>query len=155
MSSLDNLLQTPPSELIADLKALRQERASIESKEAVIVQLLEMLSRGGGAPAEEIAELGASLAIGPLRNQIIQVFRSKREEDEVVMLPVSVHQELVARGNKSVTVDNVRVTMRRMAESRELERPLPNQLLFGLPGAVDAFPGGRDAFMQAFGGSTQ
>jgi hypothetical protein len=153
MSSLDQLLQTPPAELVANLKALRDDRASIESKEAILEQLLDVLVQQGGAVAEEVAALGASVAIGPLRNQIVQVLSSKQEEGEAVMVPKDVQEELVARGNRTVTLDNVRVTMKRMADSNELERPRPNDLLFGLPGAMDALPGGRDAFVQALEGS--
>jgi hypothetical protein len=137
MSSLDRLLETPPAELVADLKALRDERAALESKEAVIEQLLEVLTQQGGAAADEIAKLGASVAIGPLRNQIMQVLISKREEDEFVMLPMAVHAELISRGNRRVTIDNVRVTMKRMADAGELERPQPDALLYGLPGVME------------------
>lgn len=151
MSSLDQLLQTPLAELIADLKALRDERAVIEGKEAVLEQLLEMRAQQGGKAAEEIAALGGSVAIGPLRNQILQVLMSKQEEDEFFLVPQAVHQELITRGNRTVTLDNVRVTMKRMAESNEVERPNPDSLLYGLPGAIDKFPGGRDAFIAAFG----
>jgi hypothetical protein len=152
MSSLDQLLQTSPSELVADLKALRDERATIESKEAIVEQLLEMLVKQGGTAAEEIAALGGSVAIGPLRNQILQVLESKREEENLMMIPKDVHDELISRGNRSVTLDNVRVTMKRMADSNELERPSPTDLLFGLPGALDALPGGKDAFLETLDG---
>jgi hypothetical protein len=140
MSSLDQLLQTPPAELVANLKALRDERASIESREAILEQLLDVLVQQGGEVALEVAALGGSAAIGPLRNQIVQALLSKREEDEWLMVPQGVHQELVQRGNRSVTLDNVRVTMKRMAESGELERPQPNGLLFGLPGVMTEMP---------------
>lgn len=141
MSSLDQLLQTPPADLVANLKALRDDRASIESKEAILEQLLDVLVQQGGAVAEEVAALGGSAAIGPLRNQIMQVLTSKRrEEDLYVMVPQAVHQELVARGNRAVTLDNVRVTMKRMADSGELERTQPNALLFGLPGVMTEIP---------------
>ena len=137
MSNLDNLLQMPPSELVADLKALRDQRADIESKEAILEQLLELLTNQGGTVANEIAALGASVAIGPVRNQITQVLVSKREEDELLMAPRDVQQELVARGNRTVTLDHIRITMKRMADSNELERSEPGALLFGLPGAME------------------
>ena len=136
MSSLDRLLETPPAELIADLKALRDERAVLEGKEGVIEQLLEMLAQQGGDVANEIAALGASVAIGALRNQILQVLLSKQEENEPLLAPAGVHAELNARGNRKVTLDNVRVTMKRMADDGELERPRPDALLFGLPGVM-------------------
>jgi hypothetical protein len=142
MSALDRLLQTPPAELVGDLKAVRDERAALESKEAMLEQLLEMLSRQGGDVAQEIAALGASVAIGPLRNQIMQVVSWMRNEKELITtVPQSVLDALVERGNRKVTLDNVRVTMKRMADSNELERPVPGQnLLFALPGTAEAFP---------------
>ncbi|HXN38954.1 MAG TPA: hypothetical protein VN892_13025 [Solirubrobacteraceae bacterium] len=142
MSALDKLLQTPPAEIVSDLKTVRDERAILESKEAMLEQLLEMLSRQGGEVAQEIAALGASVAIGPLRNQILQVVTSMRQEDDLLTtVPAAVQEALIARGNRKVTVDNVRVTMKRMADSNELERPVPGQnRLFALPGTADAFP---------------
>ncbi|MHB2001066.1 MAG: hypothetical protein ACYCSI_12940 [Solirubrobacteraceae bacterium] len=117
----------------------------------MLEQLLEILARQGGSIAEEIADLGASVAIGPLRSQILQVFRAKADDGEVMLLPVQVHLELVERGNRSVKLDNVRVTMGRMVSSKELERPIKQQLFFGLPEAIAAFPGGRPALEQMFG----
>jgi hypothetical protein len=141
MSALDKLLQTPPVELVNDLKNVRDERAVLESKEAMLEQLLEMLSRQGGEVSQEIAMLGASVAIGPLRNQIIQVVTSMRDDELITTVPQAVQDALITRGNRQVTLDNVRVTMKRMVESNELERPIPGQaVLFALPGTTDAFP---------------
>src|SRR6266851_2949185 len=42
MSNLDELFLTPPADLIGKLKALRDDRAGIESKEAIIEQLLDV-----------------------------------------------------------------------------------------------------------------
>jgi hypothetical protein len=131
-----SLFETTPDVLVSTLQQLRQQRSGIENKERVIEQLLEMKADEGGEIADEIAALGASVAIGPLRNQIIQVLVAKQEEDMFVMVPKDVHDELVERGNRSVTLDNVRITMKRMAEQGELEREPPNSLVFGLPGAL-------------------
>jgi len=82
-----------------------------------------MLAKQGGPAAGEIAALGGAAGIGPLRNQILQVLESRREEENpanLMMVPKDVHDELVGRGNRSVTLDNVRVTMKRMADSNEL-----------------------------------
>jgi hypothetical protein len=133
MSNLDNLLQTPPSELVTDLKTLRDERGVTEGKEAVLEQLLEMRSREGGTIADEIAALGAAVGIGPLRNQIAHVLTTRRGEGLRLMVPKGIQDELVARGNRAVTLDNVRVTMKRMADAGELVRPDPESLLYGLP----------------------
>jgi hypothetical protein len=136
MASIDQLLQTPPAELVDELKTLRDQRADIEGKEAVLEQLLEILAAKGPDTAAEIAALGGTAAIGPLRNQIIQVLISRREEGEYLLVPQEVHKELLARGNRAVTLDNVRITMRRMVESKELELPNPKKALtFSLPGA--------------------
>jgi len=142
MSHLDELFDTPPADLIAKLKALRDQRAGIESRESIIEQLLDVRVQQGGVIAEEIAALGASSGIGPLRNQIVQVLTSKRDESLWFMVPQAVHDELRERGNRTVTLDNVRVTMRRMADSGELERARPGALLFGLPGAIETMPPG-------------
>jgi hypothetical protein len=139
MSSLDSLFSTPPASIVADLQALREERRVIESKEAMLEQILEMHERQGGDVAEEVAELGASVAIGPLRAQILQVLRTR---DTAFLLPKDVHAELEARGNRKTTLDNVRMTMKRMADADELERLDPNTANYGLPGAGDT-PNGR------------
>lgn len=148
MSYVDRFLETPPAELVADLKALRDERAAIESKERLVEQLLEMLSQQGIAIAEEIAELGGSVGIGPLRNQIAQVLLSQQQEENLFMAPLAIHEELVRRGNRTVSLDNVRVTLRRMTDSAEVERPT-DVPLYGLSGAIDMFPGGKDALIAA------
>lgn len=141
MSTLDTLLKTPPAELVGDLKGIREERAALESKEAVLEQLLEMMSRQGGEIAQEIAALGASVAIGPLRGQIVQVLKSLAEDDLLTVMPQGVQEALVERGNRRVTLDNVRVTMKRMAESGEIEKPVPEQaMLYALPGTAQRFP---------------
>jgi hypothetical protein len=148
MSYVDRFLETPPSELVADLKTLRDERAAIESKERLVEQLLEMLSQQGSAVAEEIAELGGSVGIGPLRNQISQVLLSQQQSENFFMAPLAIHEELVRRGNRTVSLDNVRVTLRRMVDSAEVERPT-DVPLYGLSGTVDIFPGGRDGLIAA------
>jgi hypothetical protein len=150
MSSLDQLLQTNPVDLVTNLKALRAERAGIESKEALLEQLIEVLTRQGGPIADEVAALGGSAAIGPLRNQITQVLLAQWDEGLFFMIPQAVHDELVNRGNTRVKLDNVRQTMVRMADAKELERPKPDALLFGLPGALDAMPQAlRDSILGA------
>lgn len=149
VSSLDKLLNTPPETLVADLRALRDERAAIEGKESVLEQLLDMLSSQGGDVAEEIAELGAMAAIGPLKNQIIHVMRTKTEEEEPLLVPQTILDVLQARGNRSATLAAVRVAMTRMADANELERPNPrNNLLFILPGIRNTLP---PALAEAFG----
>lgn len=132
MTDVDQLLNTDPTELVEGLKQLRDERAGIESKEAVLKQLLDIQMSAGGAIAEQVAVFAAQNGIGPLREQIRQVLTAK-QEDVSLMAPMDVQTELVARGNRSVTIDNVRVTMKRMADDGELVRPDPDSLIFGLP----------------------
>jgi hypothetical protein len=134
MPNLDDLFTTPPAELISNLQALRNERAVIERKERMLEQLLEMLTEQGGVLADEIAALGAANAIGPLREQIRQVLLSIADES-ALRVPKVVYEELVARGNRSVSIDNVRMTMKRMADADELARPDPDTALYGLPDA--------------------
>jgi hypothetical protein len=140
MSSIDQLLHTTPADLVANIKALRGERADIETKERLLEQLLEVLTKQGGAIADEIAALGASAAIGPLRSQITQVLAEKRPDGLYFMVPQAIHDELVNRGNTRVKLDNVRQTMVRMADAKDLERSKPDALLFGLPQAMEDMP---------------
>lgn len=79
----------------------------------------------------------SAVAIGPLRDQIRQVFGSKQADDEYFLPPVAVHQELVARGNQTATLDHVRITMKRIADAGELLQPRPDALLFALPNVVN------------------
>ena len=136
---LDKFLDTPPTDLVDNLKGLRQEKVAIKSREAVIVQLLEMILERGGPTAEEVVRLAAeaAVAIGPLRDQIRAVLTSKQADNEFFLAPVGVHQELVARGNQTATLDHTRTIMRRMSDAGELLQPRPNQLLFALPDVVN------------------
>jgi hypothetical protein len=139
MASQDKILDTPPAELLDDLKGLRQQKVDLGNRERVIVQLLEMILERGGQTAEEVVRLAAesAIAIGPLRDQIRHVMASKQAEDEHFLAPIVVHQELVARGNQTATLDHVRTIMKRMAEAGELLQPRPTVLLFGLPNVVN------------------
>jgi hypothetical protein len=128
---VDQLLNTDPNDLIEGLKKLRDERAGIESKEAILKQLLDIHMGKGGEVAEQVAIFAAQNGIGPLREQIRQVLASKQSE-EPLMMPVQVHTMLGALGNRSVTIDNIRVTMKRMADDGELVRPDSESLLYGL-----------------------
>jgi hypothetical protein len=142
MASVDDFFEAPAADLVGKLKQLHNERADIESREAIIEQLLEVRARQGGDAAAEIAALGAEAGIGPLREQILHVLASMRQESLWLMAPQAVHEELMKRGNRAVTIDAVRVAMRRMAEKGELERPQPDALAFGLPGAIADMPPG-------------
>jgi hypothetical protein len=132
MSGVDALLQTPPAQLVADLTALRNERAVIEDKEAVLIQILDLLVKQGGQVAEEVTALGGASGFGPLREQIRQVLISNKENDPL-MVPREVQKELLSRGNRTATLENVRVTMKRMAEDDELVRPSEDAVSYGLP----------------------
>lgn len=134
MTNVDQLLNTDPNELVARLKELRDNRAAIESQEAVLKQLLDIQMSRGGSVADEVAAFAAQNGIGPLREQIRQVLVAMGES-EPMMPPVRVHSELLARGNRSVTLDNIRTTMKRMADDEELVRPdVDGAVIYGLPG---------------------
>jgi hypothetical protein len=139
-SSLDKFLDTPPAELIGDLRDLRQQKLEIGNREVVIMQLLEMIIARGGETAEQVVRLAAeaAVAIGDLRDQVRQVLVSKQaDNDEWFLAPIVVHQELVARGNQTATLDHVRTIMKRMSDAGELVQPRPPQLLFALPNVVN------------------
>jgi hypothetical protein len=136
---------------VAELQQLRLDRAAIERKESVLTQILELLADQGDGAADEIAALG--MVVGSLRDQIVQVLTENQSQLNFFMVPKGMHDQLVIRGNGSVTLDNVRITMRRMNEAGELERPSEAHTLYGLPGAIDAIPGGKDTFFSALGAS--
>jgi len=83
-------LKRGPAELLADLSDLRQQKLNLESREAVILQLLDMILERGGPAAEEVVRLAAeaSIALGPLRDQIRHVFASKQASDEWFLAPI-------------------------------------------------------------------
>jgi hypothetical protein len=138
-SSLDKFLETSPAELVSDLKDVRSERAKLGTREGVIVQLLEMILEQGGPPAEELLRLAAEegVAIGDLRDQIRQAMVAKAEENQFFLLPLVAHEALRARGNQTVTLDHVRMTMKRMVDAGQLLLPRPGLLLYALPDVVN------------------
>jgi hypothetical protein len=144
MASLDQLLTTPPAEIVAELKALRDQRTFIERKEALLEQTLNMIAeQGDAATADEIAALTVEAGVGSLREQILQVLQAKRGEGpfSMALVPKEVLNALADRGNRTVKLDNVRVTMKRMFDANELERPLPEYgLIYALPGTSDEHP---------------
>jgi hypothetical protein len=139
MASLDKFLDTPPGDLISDLSDLRRQKTDIANRERVIMQLLEMIVERGGSTAEEVFSLAAesAVAIGPLRDQIRQVFASKQADDEYFLPPLAAHQALVARGNETATLDHVRTIMKRMTDTGELLQPRSDTLLFALPNVIN------------------
>jgi hypothetical protein len=131
MTNMDKFLQASPTEIIAELEALRAEKDVIARKEALLEQLIDLIFQEQGPAAAELYGYRTSIAVGPLRYQIRQVLLAEPERPQ--WLPKEVHDELVIRGNAKVTLDNVRVTMRRMGESGELVRLDDDNLLFRLP----------------------
>ena len=138
MTDVEQLLNTDPTDLIEGLRKLRDQRAGIESREAVLKQLLDIQIAQGGEIAEQVRIFAAQNGIGPVREQIRQVLMSKQDE-EPAMAPMNVHAELVARGNRSVTLDNIRTSMKRMADDGELIRPNAESVIYGLPNMPQAF----------------
>jgi hypothetical protein len=138
MTNVDKFLQTSPTEIIAELEALRTEKDVIARKEALLEQLIDLIFQEQGPAAAELYGYRTAIAVGPLRYQIRQVLLAEPERPQ--WLPKEVHDELIVRGNAKVTLDNVRVTMRRMSESGELKRLDDDNLLFRLPGPTDSPP---------------
>jgi hypothetical protein len=143
MTNMDKFLQASPTEIIAELEALHAEKDVIARKEALLEQLIDLIFQEQGPAAAELYGYRTSIAVGPLRYQIRQVLLAEPERPQ--WLPKEVHDELVVRGNAKVTLDNVRVTMRRMGESGELVRLDDDNLLFRLPVPTDSPPGGSPA----------
>jgi hypothetical protein len=128
--TIGNLLSADPQELLDELDKLREQEKRIAHERELVERVLEILLESGGPAAEYLADPARGLlTIGPLRAQVLRVLAAAPSG----LQPREVHDRLVAHGNSKVTLDNVRVTMSRMAESGELQQPDPPLAVFVLP----------------------
>jgi hypothetical protein len=131
-SAIEQLLKTPPEKLLKELDQVRERERLIAHERELLERVLEILSEGGDRPAGWLDDSSdGPVTIGPLRHQIRRVMALG--PDDVLWLPREVHAELVRHGNAKATLDNVRVTMRRMAETGELKKPFPKTAKYRLP----------------------
>lgn len=130
MTMIDELLAAPVGHVIEELRSVRAERRTLDSKEALLERLADLIVARGGEDARAIEEYRDTLLGGTLREQILQIMRSNVRKAQWV--PRELVSGLAQRGTE-VTLDHARVTMRRMAESGELLKPKADKLLFRLP----------------------
>ncbi len=111
-NTIKGLLSTDPQELLDELDNLREQEQRIAHERELVERVLEILIESGGPPAEYLTDPARGLlTVGPLRTQVLRVLATAPTGLE----PRIVHERLVAHGNNKVTLDNVRVTMGRMA----------------------------------------
>jgi hypothetical protein len=142
VTRLDDFLNTPPQELIAELVSLRAAKQALERRETILENVADLIIEAGGDAASELASYRTSVAVGPIRYQIRQVLLAQPEKR--VWIPKEVHDELAVRGNMDVSIDNVRVTMRRMVQAGELAKA-SKSMQYELPGDGGASTNGAPA----------
>jgi hypothetical protein len=132
-SAITDLLGADPRTLLDDLKRIREQEQLLVHERELVERVLEILIENGGPAAEWLTDPARGvLTVGPLRSQILGVMRTG--PPNAGWQPRDVHAQLVAHGNSKVTLDNVRVTMNRMAtgESPELLKPEPELAIYVL-----------------------
>jgi hypothetical protein len=128
-SSINELLASPPKQLLDELTTVREERLRAESTEEVILRMIDILLDSGGEAADWLNDpANGAMAIGPLRRQIIWAMRTRPDE---LWIPRNVADVLEAAGGRP-SIDNVRMTMLRMANDGQLSQPDPAAPAFGL-----------------------
>jgi hypothetical protein len=121
MDSLQHLLSMPVEKVVQDLIAVREERVRLENHETLLERTLELIVEQDPRAAAFLEAPGSpSTPFGPLRMQIRRLLASYAFRDTAPWLPRDVLAALTASGSRGVTIDNVRVTMRRMAQDGEL-----------------------------------
>jgi hypothetical protein len=131
-SKLQELMNTPPQDLLEELNQIRERERLVTHERELLERVLEILVEKGGPAAEWLSNSAQGLlTIGPLRAQILQVMQM--EPGKQLWMPREVHEQLVVHGNNKASLDNVRVTMRRMAAADELLQPKPSTPQFALP----------------------
>jgi hypothetical protein len=118
--------------VLLDLIALRADRKALENRERLLQRTLELLVEENPEVAAHLERADVpSTPFGPLRMQIKRVLGTYPFREAAAWQPKEVLAVLQEQGAREITVDNVRVTMRRMAQRGEL-REFP-QLWFATP----------------------
>lgn len=131
-NTIAKLLKASPEEILGELNELRAQREVLELKEGVLEKVLELMQQESSEdPAWMEENLGA---VGSVRFQIMNLLRTEAAPRPAGWIPREVHAALAQRGSRA-TIDNVRVTMRRMGERGELARPRGGGMVYALPKA--------------------
>lgn len=141
--TISQLMEASPESLLDELARVREKEQLIAHERELLERVLEILIETGGPTAEWLEDPARGLlTIGPLRAQVKRVL--ELEPKDTRLQPREVHERLAANGNNKVSLDNVRVTMVRMAEAGELHQPEPPKALFGLPPSGTLFEEAND-----------
>lgn len=132
MSVVQDLLKSPPEDLLNELKQIRERERLLVQERELIERVFEILLENDDSVADLLNDPEFALVpIGPLRSQILRVMKANPKRNTWVAKRM--HEELSGIGSKA-TVDNVRATMRRMVANEELILPDPKmKLRFALP----------------------
>jgi hypothetical protein len=127
-TSIGQLLKASPEKLLKELEEVRERERLLAQERELLERVLEMLAENStkaGRPED------VPITIGPLRQQIVRVMQ--QGDRDKAWFPRQVYRELAARGNTKATVDNVRMTLKRMETAGEVIKPVAGKLSFALP----------------------
>lgn len=136
--TISQLMEASPESLLDELARVREKEQLVAHERELLERVLEILLESGGPSAEWLMDPARGLlTIGPLRSQVMRVLQLGQPNR--LWQPREVHEQLASHGNNKVSLDNVRVTMGRMAEAGELHQPEPPMAAFGLPPSETLF----------------
>jgi hypothetical protein len=134
-TTIKNLLSSDPDDLQAlldEINKLREQEQLVAHERELAERVVEMIIEAGGSGAKWLTDPARGLlTIGPLRSQIERVLAAGPADRE--WAPREVHEVLAEHGNTTVKLDNIRVTMVRMAAGGQLKQEIPEVLSFRLP----------------------
>ncbi len=136
--TIRQLMEASPESLLEELSTVREREQLVAHERELLERVLEILLENGGPSADWLMDPARGLlTIGPVRSQVLRVLRLGHPER--MWQPREVHEQLVNHGNNKVSLDNVRVTMGRMAEAGELIQPEPPVAAYALPPSETLF----------------
>jgi hypothetical protein len=131
-STIQQLMGSHPEEILKELAEIRERERLVAHERELLERVLEIQMDGGGPLAEWLMDDARGiLPIGSLRSQVRRVL--KLAPVGKAWHPKEVHEKLVNHGNNKASLDNVRVTMGRMADAGQLFQPKPGETLYILP----------------------
>jgi hypothetical protein len=135
--TIQQLMEAHPEELLKELAEVREKERLVAHERELLERVLEIVIEGGGPSAEWLMDDARGiLPIGSLRSQVQRVLRLGPSGK--AWQPREVHEKLVSHGNSKTSLDNVRVTMSRMADANQLFQPQPREALYILPPSPSA-----------------
>lgn len=130
--TIQQLMASHPEEILKELAEVRGREQLVTHERELLERVLEILIDGGGPAAEWLMDDARGiLPIGSLRSQVQRVL--KLGPTGKAWQPKEVHEKLINHGNSKASLDNVRVTMSRMADADQLLQPKSGEALYVLP----------------------